>query len=52
MILSNVNEIEAKFKQHYKVKSSNFIIVLKLNFRNLTINDALKVCGYLNLEYV
>ena len=31
MTLSNLNEIETKFKQHYDDKSSNFIVALKLN---------------------
>ena len=33
VILSGLNEIETKFKQHYKEKNLNFIIVLKLNNR-------------------
>ena len=31
MISSDRNEIETKFKQHYKEKYSNFIIALKMN---------------------
>ena len=31
MILSDLNEIEMKFKQHSKVKSLIFMITLKLN---------------------
>ena len=31
MILSHLNEIETKFKKHYKEKSSNFITALKLS---------------------
>ena len=33
MALNDLNEIESKFKQHYKEKSSNFIVALKLNDR-------------------
>ena len=31
MILSDLNEIEMIFKQHYIEKNSNFIFTLKLN---------------------
>ena len=31
MILSDLNDMETKFEQHYKEKGSNFIIILKSN---------------------
>ena len=42
MILSDLNGMETKFKQHYKEKSLNFIIVLNLNNLYLIENGVLK----------
>ena len=36
MILSDLNKIKTKFKQHYKEKSAHFNIALKLNNRYFT----------------
>ena len=48
MILSHLNEIEAKFKQHYKEKRSIFFIALKLNNRYFDQKDIFKMRLYLN----